>query len=77
MQKLKERYLKRQIVSDLDEKMVFLAGPRQVGKTTLSKNLSLSSQYLNWDVDADRTIILSKEYKKSDLIIFDEIHKYS
>jgi predicted AAA+ superfamily ATPase len=34
-----ERYLKLQILEDLDEKMVFLAGPRQVGKTTLSKSL--------------------------------------
>jgi predicted AAA+ superfamily ATPase len=77
MQGLKERYLKKQIISDLDQKMVFLAGPRQVGKTTMSKNLNPSSLYLNWDVDADRTVILSKQYKKADLIIFDEIHKYS
>ena len=77
MQKLKERYLTKYIISDLNEKMVLLAGPRQVGKTTLSKNLSLSSQYLNWDIDEDQTLILKKEYKKTDLIIFDEIHKYS
>lgn len=32
-----ERYLKSCIVSDLKKKMVFLAGPRQCGKTTLEK----------------------------------------
>jgi predicted AAA+ superfamily ATPase len=71
-----ERYLKLQILEDLNEKMVFLAGPRQVGKTTLSKSLSKSIDYLNWDIDGDRTRILSKEFHKSNIWIFDEIHKY-
>ncbi|MCE3011164.1 MAG: ATP-binding protein [Proteobacteria bacterium] len=56
--------------------MVFLAGPRQVGKTTLSKSLVKRYDYLNWDVDSDRTRILKKEFEKSDLWIFDEIHKF-
>jgi len=34
-----ERYLKEQILADLKDKMVLLAGPRQVGKTTLAKSL--------------------------------------
>lgn len=71
-----ERSLKSQIQSDLEEKMVFLAGPRQVGKTTLSKSLYKSYDYLNWDIDEDRTRILAKSYQKSELLIFDEIHKY-
>lgn len=71
-----DRYLKKQIEADLKEKMVFLAGPRQVGKTTLSKTISKKFDYLNWDIDEDRTRILNKEYQKSDLWIFDEIHKY-
>ena len=71
-----ERYLKHQIVHDLKEKMVFLAGPRQVGKTTLAKSIEKNPQYLNWDIDEDRSKILSKEYQKSSLWIFDEIHKY-
>lgn len=71
-----DRFLKKQIISDLSEKMVFLAGPRQVGKTTLSKSIFKKFEYLNWDVDADRSKILSKEFSKSDLLIFDEIHKY-
>ena len=31
--------------------MVFVAGPRQVGKTTMSKQLLLTPQgYMNWDI---------------------------
>ena len=71
-----ERHLKKQILEDLNSKMVFLAGPRQVGKTTLSKKLIKKADYLNWDIDEDRTRILSKEFKSSELWIFDEIHKY-
>lgn len=35
-----ERYLTASVLHDLDKKMVFLGGPRQVGKTTLSKYTS-------------------------------------
>lgn len=59
--------------------MVIVTGPRQVGKTTLSKHLLPAferSQYLNWDVTADR-MILSRQSWRSDatLLVFDEIHK--
>jgi predicted AAA+ superfamily ATPase len=77
MSKYIDRYLKKQILADLEKKMVLLAGPRQVGKTTLSKGLIKSTLYLNWDIESDRTLILKKEYKKADLLVFDEIHKYS
>ena len=33
------RYLEQNIVDDLVGKMVFLAGPRQVGKTTLARHI--------------------------------------
>jgi predicted AAA+ superfamily ATPase len=56
--------------------MVFLAGPRQVGKTTLAKSLFKNMDYMNWDIDEDRTRILDKSYATADLWIFDEIHKY-
>lgn len=68
--------------------MVFLGGPRQVGKTTLSlvvagvingnhMEYQNDQAYFNWDVDEDRTGILKKEWdKKIPLIIFDELHKY-
>ena len=72
-----DRFLKKQIKLDLNEKMVFLAGPRQVGKTTLAKSLYHDMDYLSWDIDEGRTRILSKQYKTHDLWIFDEIHKYT
>jgi len=34
---LKKRYLHAAILADVKEKMVFLGGPRQVGKTTLAQ----------------------------------------
>lgn len=50
-----ERYLVPQVLADLQRKMVFVAGPRQVGKTTLARGLPGGAQgYLNWDVPEDR-----------------------
>ncbi len=75
------RYIDEQIRRDLTRKMVFIGGPRQVGKTTLAKSLlSLngpSGRYFNWDLDEDRQSILGKKWTEdASLIIFDEIHKY-
>jgi len=57
--------------------MVFVAGPRQVGKTTLAKSLpGAEAGYLNWDVAAHRERILKRELPTAPLWIFDEIHKY-
>ena len=44
-----KRYLDDCVQADLAQKMVFLTGPRQVGKTTLSRQLieSQGGQYLN------------------------------
>ncbi|MEK6705483.1 MAG: ATP-binding protein, partial [Bdellovibrionota bacterium] len=53
-----------------------LAGPRQVGKTTLVKSLDPHADYMNWDIDSDRTRILDRNYKRCSLWIFDEIHKF-
>jgi predicted AAA+ superfamily ATPase len=36
---MKRRYLAGQVVRDLERKMVFVAGPRQVGKTTMALSL--------------------------------------
>ena len=36
-----DRYLTNQIKNDLSEKMVFLDGPRQVGKTTLALSIKI------------------------------------
>jgi uncharacterized protein len=71
------RYLLHQVRHDLDRKMVFVAGPRQVGKTTLAKSLpGAGSGYLNWDVAEHRERILRRELPAGQLWIFDEIHKY-
>lgn len=68
--------------------MIFLAGPRQAGKTTLAKIISdsfVNSLYFNWDIQEHRKdfidnpsffITLDRKDESPPLIIFDEIHKY-
>jgi predicted AAA+ superfamily ATPase len=73
---MKRRYLESQIRTDLKKKMVFLAGPRQVGKTTLSINMFSQKSYLNWDSSEDRENILLYNLPPEKTWIFDEIHKY-
>jgi len=71
------RYLLPPVRSDLERKMVFVAGPRQVGKTTLAKSLPGAAEgYLNWDVAEQRERILRRQLPVGKLWIFDEIHKY-
>ncbi|MFT7458844.1 MAG: putative AAA+ superfamily ATPase [Planctomycetota bacterium] len=77
-----KRYLTSYIKQDLIEKMVFLGGPRQVGKTTLALGLIKDADeshpaYLNWDVREVQKLLLSGALPADQaLIIFDEIHKY-
>lgn len=71
--------------------MAFLSGPRQVGKTTSSKEVSLESPshyYFNWDDARQRALFIKgsemiaaeahlDEIKASlPILVFDEIHKY-
>ncbi|MBI2336788.1 MAG: ATP-binding protein [Deltaproteobacteria bacterium] len=75
------RNIKPPIISDLKEKMVFISGPRQVGKTTLALEILRGNQshpaYLNWDSDKDRIKIMHQEFPVDEpLLIFDEIHKF-
>ena len=56
-------------------------GARQIGKTTLAKELITphfkESAYFNWDARSDRRKIINSELPGSvELLIFDEIHKY-
>ena len=73
------------------KQMVFLAGPRQVGKTTIGKAIASDKTrfvYLNWDDVSDRNLILEGQQAVAEkyaiteisdqkpLVLFDEIHKY-
>jgi predicted AAA+ superfamily ATPase len=75
------RYLVSYIRDDLEKKMVFLGGPRQVGKTTLAQSLIPNYRdghpaYLNWDSELDRNKIRKREWPRTErLIVLDEIHK--
>ena len=74
-----QRYLDDRVLADLRHKMVVLTGPRQVGKTTLAKQLMAQlapAQYLNWDVAADRAVLTRQSWSPgSHLLVMDEIHK--
>jgi len=73
------RYLLDQIATDLRRKMVLLTGPRQVGKTTLCRQIMTGfapAQYLNWDVLGDRNILNRQSWNpNAGLLALDEIHK--
>jgi predicted AAA+ superfamily ATPase len=77
-----KRYLVEPIRQDLAEKMVFLGGPRQVGKTTLALSLipdadESNPAYLSWDVPESQRLLLKGGLPaEQPLIILDEIHKY-
>lgn len=76
------RYLHEPILQDLKKKMVFVGGPRQVGKTTLAlqfaKNHSTKyAGYISWDDLPARANLLRGQLPSSvNLVILDEIHKY-
>lgn len=71
-----KRSLTSHIKEDLNNKIVFLTGPRQTGKTTLSKMLFKNYEYCNHDLAEHRVALTEKSWdRKKDLIIFDELHK--
>ncbi|MDA3917277.1 MAG: ATP-binding protein [Deltaproteobacteria bacterium] len=74
-----KRFQKEQILKDLDKKLVFITGPRQVGKTWLALDIAKSfsnSLYLNYDNFKDREIIKNQSWLDDvTLLILDEIHK--
>jgi predicted AAA+ superfamily ATPase len=83
MKKIYKRYIKDSVDEDLKNKMVFVGGPRQVGKTTFALTfLSAPDEkhpaYLNWDDILTRSSLLRGELPPNqDMIVFDEIHKYA
>ena len=83
MKVIKERYIQEVVQSDLAEKMVFVGGPRQVGKTTfslsfLSKPTEQHPAYLNWDDAQVRPLLLKGILPAGEhCIVLDEIHKFA
>jgi len=71
-----KRYLENHLKQSLSQKIVLLSGPRQCGKTTVSKQLYKEFDYLNFDAAEDRLAIKDKSWDRDKtLIIFDELHK--
>jgi hypothetical protein len=60
--------------------MVFLAGPRQVGKTTLARQAleaGCSDLYYSWDRRDDRREILAARWPADGgIVVLDELHKF-
>lgn len=92
-EKIMERLYQQVICEHFQQhqQMLFLAGPRQVGKTTLVQAVAGSFShflYLNFDVEQDRFLILKGEKaiiseinlnrlsETPPLLILDELHKY-
>ena len=83
MEEIYRRYIKNPVDEDLKRKMVFVGGPRQVGKTTvaltfLSEPNEKHPAYLNWDDILIRSALLRGELPPNQkIIVLDEIHKFA
>ena len=76
---MKERTIAPLVQEDLLEKMVFVAGPRQCGKTTLAEGVlqRIGGSYYSWDIDAHRRLLRKSQVDEaSRLWVFDELHKF-
>jgi len=74
-----ERYILTSVLSDLQSKMVFLGGPRQVGKTSLAEAIMQrfeGSVSFNYDNLKQRRQMRDEVWADTDsLLVFDELHK--
>lgn len=74
---IQERYLKKVLLKDMKKKMIFIGGPRQIGKTTLALDMAPKKKcYWNWDSLEDREMIMAQKVPTQGFIIYDEIHKF-
>lgn len=78
------RYLESAVRDSLKKKMVFVGGPRQVGKTTLALGLlgagadETHPAYLNWDHPRAAAAFRRAELPPGEpLVVLDEVHKYA
>ena len=78
------RYLQSDVAEGLKSKMVFVGGPRQVGKTTFALGFlgrdvdATHPAYMNWDHPGVRPRLRRAELPAGEaLLLLDEIHKYS
>jgi hypothetical protein len=74
-----ERNCVKPVIEDLEKKMVFISGPRQVGKTTMARRIiaQKGGSYFNWDDREDQKRILTGAWPPGGgIIVLDEIHKY-
>jgi len=83
MENNRRRYLNKFVQDDLRERMVFIGGARQVGKTTfaltfLPGHSEKHPAYLNWDHIAIRASLLKGQLPSGQqLVVLDEIHKFA
>lgn len=81
--KILPRYIYDPVQNDLKRRMVFVGGPRQVGKTTFALTFlpepdEAHPAYMNWDnLPARRSIQKGELPPNEKLIVFDEIHKFA
>jgi predicted AAA+ superfamily ATPase len=70
------RSIRSELLKLTEQKLVLLSGPRQVGKTSLSKTLHADYRYYNYDLKEDHRVFLNDEWdRESPFLIFDEVHK--
>ena len=71
------RTITKQARELLQKKILLISGPRQVGKTFLSRVLAGDDhQYLSFDDEDDRRIIMDRSWSREvEVVIFDELHK--
>lgn len=78
---MQKRYLTSLLKENLQKRMAFVGGPRQVGKTTLCVSFLKTKTvrdpaYKNWDNLSDRKELRSGQLPDAPLVVLDEVHKF-